>query len=55
MPENVNNHRTNEMDIKNEVENRNKANNANNAVDTQNQIHRSGENKAENTTTDYKR
>lgn len=52
MPENVNNNKTREFDIKNEVENRNKANNA---VDTQNQIHRSGENKAENTTTDYKR
>lgn len=52
MPENVNKDKTREMDIKNEVENRNKANNANNA---QNQINRSGENKAENTTTDYKR
>lgn len=55
MPENVNNNKTRGFDIKNEVENCNKANNANNAVDTQNQIHRSGENKAENTTTDYKR
>lgn len=50
MPENVNNNKTREFDIKNEVERQNKTNKTNDE-----NVNRSGENKAENTTTDYKR